>query len=117
MGFVKDLDQFDLPHPDQKTIQINVVKSGIRHQDGRVEYTVVYPIVDATTHSSSANNNTQAAEQDVEAQPHSKQKVRYKSVDQLSSITIFQREIISYTVYDPYLNDYFGHDDQYGDKG
>ena len=106
MGLVTDADRASISHPDQKTIQLKVVKSGVRQPDGRVKYTTLYPI--SVDPEQSFENNSRPTKNEHKI---GRQDQWHREIDQLTSLNLFQREVVSYTVYDPDLNDHFGHDD------
>ncbi len=90
VGFLLFADYIDDLSPEQKSIRILPFKSGIRKPDGTVEYKTYYFPID----EENVEYNDKFMEQ----------------LENIQELVIFQREIISYTVYSKELNSYFQHD-------
>ena len=97
VGFLIFADYGDL-NGDQKSIRILPIKSGIRNNNGGVKYTTYYPIPEKDDIYTSKNDLPLEDEKE-------KEKIILESgLLDLPEIILFQREIISYTVFNPDLD-------------
>ena len=91
VGYLKYADYSGEIYGEQKAIRILPLKSGVRDKNGIVTY---------TTHYYRSKNDEVKQDVDVD------------SVNSLPELVIFQKEIVSYTIFDSALDEYFGHPEE-----
>ena len=105
VGFLLYVDYGSDVSEGQKAIRILPLKSGLRQSDGNVKYITYYPF--------------HPKEEVPKKLPEEKESTGEKSTENnlfdeiglldLPELTLFQREIVSYTVFDLNLDSFFGH--------
>lgn len=90
VGYVQFIDISEDIHQEQRTIKILPLKSGHRDSNGDVHYKINYLSAIGL---------------------EDKDNKVLKVFSEIPHLVIFQREVVSYTKYDPKLDSYFSHDE------